>query len=164
MKQVTELLASYRSLRSSLVKYSRQAAGMVQWQLALAEQRSGEVLAQTELLVNELTRRAEQELSVQLKRVMDYKDTVLTGFSILQNTMEGTNQFVSNQRSNSLAALPSALKFASTGLTITKNLEYNLSQRLFTMIHDIKFNFARQQILIELTKSLNLTHIKQHHS
>lgn len=152
MKQVTELLASYRSLRSSLVKYSRQAASMVQWQLALAEQRSGEVLAQTELLVNELTRRAEQELSVQLKRVMDYKDTVLTGFSILQNTMEGTNQFESNQRSNSLAALPSALKFASTGLTITKNLEYNLSQRLFTMIHDIKFNFARQQILIELTK------------
>lgn len=92
MKQVTELLASYRSLRSSLVKYSRQAASTVQWQLAQAEQRSGEVLAQTELLVNELTRRAEQELSVQLKRVMDCKDTVLTGISILQNTMEGTNQ------------------------------------------------------------------------
>lgn len=92
MKQVTELLASYRSLRSSLVKYSRQAASTVQSQLALAEQRSGEVLAQTELLVNEMTRRAEQELSVQLKRIMDYKDTVLTGFSILQNTMEGTNQ------------------------------------------------------------------------
>lgn len=94
MKQVTDLLASYQSLRSSLVKYSRQVVSIARRQLTLAERRSGEVLAETELLVNQLTRRVEQELSVQLKRVMDYKDTVLTGLSVLQNTIQGTTNFL----------------------------------------------------------------------
>lgn len=133
MKQVTDLLANYQSLRSSLVKYSRQVASVVRRQLTLVEHRSGEVLAETESLVNHLTRRVEQELSVQLKRVIDYKDTVLTGLSVLQNTIQGTNLLNycgSNQcrgHSNSHLALAELLFVSilfSTGLTTTKNFEF----------------------------------------
>ncbi|KAG8333262.1 hypothetical protein J6590_006037 [Homalodisca vitripennis] len=96
VKHLSKLIDNYQHFRHSLMDYARQAVATAQVQLTQLEQRSVDILTEAELAVNHLIRDVQHTLGLYLQRAINYKDTILAGFSVLRDTVQGMIEIVTD--------------------------------------------------------------------
>lgn len=90
---LSDMVDKYRDFRRVVIQQARQAVTDLRHKTTQWELRSSEWLSQAELAVNDVMQSAQQTVSAHVQRVVDYTQTLLAGFSVLGNTVEGWNIF-----------------------------------------------------------------------
>lgn len=89
LRDVSKVIAQYQSLKASIFRQVRLALHDFQGQLDVWQRQWMEWLSQAEVKANKLIGAVQDSIRLQIRRVLNYKDTILAGFTVLGDTIKG---------------------------------------------------------------------------